>query len=191
MTYARLALVALLAAASASARADDLYRHDNWAAMTADRHADKVGDVLNVLVFENATASNTAQNGSSKGTHVSGQVGAGSHFNETAGLGLDGRFDGTGQTARAGRMVAQISVTVEAVLPNGDLLIAGQQRLNINKERTFIKLRGRVRRDDIRDNSVASSRIADAEIDYDGSGFVSRSTKPGLITRIFNFLGLV
>jgi flagellar L-ring protein precursor FlgH len=37
---------------------------------------------------------------------------------------------------------------------------------------------------------VTSSRIADAEIDYGGSGFVTRSTKPGLVTRVFNFLGL-
>jgi flagellar L-ring protein precursor FlgH len=184
-------LVPLVALVPGAAVADDLYRHDNWAAMAADRHADKVGDVINVLVLEGASATNSAQKGSSKGTHIAGQIGAGSHFNETAGLGFDGHFDGAGQTTRSGRMVAQISVTVEAVLPNGDLRIAGQQRLDINGEKTFIRLRGRVRREDIRDNSSPSSRIADAEIDYDGSGFVSRSTHPGLITRIFNFLGLV
>jgi len=185
------AAVAAQAGAQAGAQGNDLYRHDNWAAMAADRHADQAGDVLSVLVFENASASNTAQNGSHKGNRLDGQIGVGKHLNESAGLSLDGRFDGSGQTVRAGRMVAQISVAVESVLPNGDLRIAGQQRLNINGERTFIKLRGRVRREDIRDNSVASSRIADAEIDYDGTGFVSRSARPGLITRIFNFLGLM
>lgn len=187
-------LLTLAFAAASPAQAQgqpDLYRHDNWPSLAADRHADQVGDVLSVLVYENASASNTAQNGSRKGTHFAGQIGAGGHFNESAGLGLDGRFDGSGSTIRAGRMVAQISVTVEGVLPNGDLRIAGQERLNINGERTFIKLRGRVRREDIRDNAVASSRIADAEIDYDGSGFVSRSSRPGLIHRIFGFLGLM
>ena len=186
----------LLAAAAAlsipaCAVAEDLYRHDNWAAMAADRHVDKVGDVINVFIIENATATDTAQKGSSKGNHLTGQIQFGNRFNQSAGLGIDGRFDGTGQTARSGRMVAQISVTVEQVLPNGDLRIAGQQRLNINGEKTFIKLRGRVRREDIHDNSIASSRIADAEIDYDGQGFVSKSTRPGIITRIFNFLGLM
>ena len=81
---------------------------------------------------------------------------------------------------------------IVAVLPNGDLEIAGAQRLNINRERTVIRVRGRVRPTDISaDNMVLSSRIADASIDYDGAGFVTRSGRPGLVTRIFNFLGLM
>jgi flagellar L-ring protein precursor FlgH len=38
---------------------------------------------------------------------------------------------------------------------------------------------------------VLSSRLADAAIDYDGSGFVTRSAKPGIVARIFNLLGLL
>lgn len=183
-------IAAAMAFAASAARSTDLYRHDNWAAMASDRQADQVGDILTVLVLEDATAIHSAANGNTKATRVNGQANAG-NFNESAGLNLNGRFDGNGQTTRSGRMVAQISTTVQQVLPNGDLFIAGEQHLNINGEKTFIRLRGRVRRADIRDNTVASSRIADAEIDYDGSGYVSRSTRPGLITRIFNFLGLL
>ena len=52
-------------------------------------------------------------------------------------------------------------------------------------------MRGRIRPADITsDNSVLSSRIADAQINYDGKGFVSRSAKPGVINRVFSFLGL-
>ena len=39
-------------------------------------------------------------------------------------------------------------------------------------------------------NGLKKTFIADAEIDYDGRGFVSRSAKPGLVNRIFSFLGL-
>jgi len=54
-----------------------------------------------------------------------------------------------------------------------------------------IGVRGRIRPYDISaENAVLSSRIADAQIDYDGKGFVSRSAKPGLLNRIFSFLGL-
>lgn len=191
MNRLMLALGLAMVCAPHAGLADNLYRPDNWTAMAADRQASNVGDILNVLVFENSVASNSAQNASSKQTNLKGSVGAGSHFNETANLGLDGRFNGSGETARSGKIVTQLSVTVEEVLPNGDLRIAGRQHLNINGEKTFINLRGRVRREDIRDNSIPSSRIADAEIDYDGSGFASRSARPGLITRIFNFLGLL
>ena len=51
--------------------------------------------------------------------------------------------------------------------------------------------RGRIRPQDISpENAISSFRIADAQINYDGKGFVSRSAKPGLINRILSFLGL-
>ena len=77
------------------------------------------------------------------------------------------------------------------MLPNGDYRITGEQRMHVNGENTTIAVRGRIRQADIRpDNSVLSSRIAEAEINYDGKGFVSRSAKPGILNRIFRFLGL-
>ncbi|HMC91548.1 MAG TPA: flagellar basal body L-ring protein FlgH [Allosphingosinicella sp.] len=187
-----LVAAALVAAVTpvAAAAADDLYPHTGFAALAADRTAQAVGDILLVQVIENANASNTSQKGSRKNTSVQGDVGAGK-WTGGAHLGLGGGYDGTGQTTRSEKMVAQISVAVDAVLPNGDLHIAGAQALNINGEKTFIRLRGRIRREDLHDNAILSSRIADAEISYDGSGFVSRSTKPGLVTRIFSFLGLL
>lgn len=181
--------LALLAAAPPPVSADDVYKPGSFSALAADRNAAAVGDALMVQIFENANATNTAQKGSRKNTSLQADIGAGK-WSSGAHLGLGGGFDGTGQTARSEKMVAQISVTVDAVLPNGDLHIVGAQTLNITGEKTFIRLRGRIRREDVRENAVASSRIADAEISYDGSGFVSRSTKPGLVTRIFHFLGL-
>ena len=89
-------------------------------------------------------------------------------------------------------MVAQLSATVTQIYPNGDLQITGWQRLKINGEMTNIKVSGRVRRDDINgQNAVLSSRIADANIEYDGKGFATRSAKPGIVTKIFSWLGLL
>ena len=177
---------------SLPARSVDLYRHDAWAALATDRVAQATGDSLTVLVFENASASNSAQSGSSKKTGVKAQARVGTAFNQSGELSLDGSFTGSGTTARAGKMVAQISVVVDHVLPNGDLHVSGQQLIKINGERTNIKLQGRVRRADIaNDNSVLSSRLADALIDYDGTGFVSKGARPGIVARIFSFLGLV
>jgi flagellar L-ring protein FlgH len=81
---------------------------------------------------------------------------------------------------------------VTQVEPNGDLRVSGWQRLNINGESTNIKVSGRIRRDDVSsENTVLSSRLADAMIDYNGRGFASRSAKPGVVTRIFNWLGIL
>lgn len=191
MSGRALVLVALLAFPIASASAENLFPHDDFAALASDRHAARPGDVLTILIYENSVAANSAQNGSGKQTRIEGDISAGSALSESAALGFGGRFNGSGQTGRAGKMVAQISVAVESVLANGDLVVAGGQALKINGERTHIRLRGRVRRADIWNNSVLSTRIADAAIDYDGSGFVSRSAKPGIVTRLFNWLGLL
>ena len=89
-------------------------------------------------------------------------------------------------------MVAQISGTVVGIEPNGDLDIVGQQLIHINREKTLIKVRGRARQADIGvGNTILSSRLADAAIDYDGSGFVSRSARQGMVARIFSWLGLL
>lgn len=182
-----LAAVAMIAT---PASAEDLYRKGNWAALAADRRAAEVGDALTVLIYQAAEASNTAQNSSRKSTDLTGSVRGGS-IAEAGALGLGGGYSGRGETRRTERLITQLSVTVSAILPNGDLQIVGRQRMHVNGENTDIGVRGRIRTIDISaDNAILSSRIAEAEIDYGGRGFVSRSAKPGLLNRIFSFLGL-
>jgi flagellar L-ring protein FlgH len=82
-------------------------------------------------------------------------------------------------------------VRVIGINENGDLVVAGEQSLEINGEEQLITLSGIVRpRDVTGDNTVLSSRIADARIRFAGEGFVTDQSKPGLLARIFNFLGL-
>lgn len=162
-----------------------------WAALASDRVAARTGDSLTVVVSENAQATNTAQQGSKKATHAGGQLTTTGGHVHSADLSLAGGFDGTGQNARTDRMVAQVSVVVSEVLPNGDLLVAGEERLQMNGQHSRIRVRGRVRPADISSaNTVLSSRLADAQIDYDGAGFVSRAAQPGLFGRLLDKLGL-
>jgi flagellar L-ring protein precursor FlgH len=192
MTRAGLVALALVAA-PAAAQEENLYRHDNWPALASDRRAGAVGDILTVIVLENSTAANSAQIGSRRDNRLGGELSiSGTSINESATAGLRGAFDGAGQNSRSGRMVAQISVRVDTIYPNGDLGVSGTQALNISGERTNIRIRGRVRPADISSgNTIISARLADAQIDYDGTGFVSRSARPGLLQRIFSFLGIM
>lgn len=179
---------ALLAATPSGAQ--DLYKGSKWAAMVADRRASAVGDLLTVVIQQAAAASNSTQNASSKSTDLSGGLRAGS-VNELGALTLGGGYTGRGEVKRSETLVAQLSVTIQEVLPNGDYVILGEQKMHVNGESTTIAVRGRIRSADIdSDNTIVSSRIADAQINYDGKGFVSRSAKPGLINRLFSILGL-
>ncbi|MBO9714792.1 flagellar basal body L-ring protein FlgH [Sphingomonas sp.] len=191
MTGLKLSALALAMAAATPAAAQDLYSGGNWAAMASDRRAAAVGDTITVVVSQVSESSNATQNSARKTTDLSGSIRGGS-LNESGDLGFGGGFTGRGEVRRSERLVAQLSVRIEEVLPNGDFRILGTQQLHVNGEDTTIAVRGRIRPADIgADNSILSSRIADAEIDYNGKGFVSRSAKPGLISRIFNLFGLL
>jgi flagellar L-ring protein precursor FlgH len=184
----------LLAALAAPAQSEDLYRGSSWASMSGDRKASEPGDVLTVIIFQAAEATNSAQNSSRKKTDVGGKfgttIGSGS-IDESASLEFGGGYTGRGEVRRSERLVTQISLTVREVLPNGDLIVQGEQWMRINGETSRIGVQGRVRPADINgNNAVLSTRIADARISYDGRGFVTRSAKPGIINRIFSFLGL-
>jgi flagellar L-ring protein FlgH len=192
--FAAVTWLSLLGAAQAS----DLAPSGNWSSLASDRVARRVGDLLTVVVYESSTASGSAENAANKSTSFQGQVSAGNPtaifntgVNEQASLGLSHASDNTGSTTRTGTMVGEISVTIDAVLANGDLHVSGVQVLNINGERTRIGVKGRVRLADISaSNTILSTSLADATIDYDGAGFVSESSKPGLITRALNWIGL-
>jgi flagellar L-ring protein precursor FlgH len=170
--------------------AADLFKNDNWAALASDRNAYRSGDILTVIVYESASAKNSASSSSKRASQVGGEISGDRTFNHSGNLALHNTSDDTGSTGRSGGMVAQISVTVDAVLPGGDLQVSGSQELNINGDKTNIHIKGRVRPADISNNTVLSNRLADATIDYDGTGFISNSAKPGLITRIIDWLGL-
>ncbi len=186
--------VALLAIGGAASQAvgADLYSPSNFSAMVSDRRAERVGDSLTIVINQTSTATNSNKASTAKSNSFAGHLGLGSSTAQSLQVGGASSFDGSGQTSHAGKMIAQLSVVVQEVLPNGDLRVAGDQSLNLNGERTHIKLTGRVRAADISStNSVLSSSLADAVIDYDGKGFVANSAKPGIVTRIFNWLGLI
>lgn len=180
-----------LVLASSGASAADLYRAGNWPALASDRKASQVGDIITLLVVENNQASNSVTKGSRKRNSLDIGVESTLDFEESASGTMGGSYEGQGTNGRTDKMVARLSVRVIEVMPNGDMRVSGMQRLKINGESTTINISGRVRPNDIAaDNSILSWRLADAVIDYDGKGFASRSAKPGILGKVFNWLGL-
>ncbi len=175
---------------AAPSAADDLFDNSGFAAIASDRKASAVGDTLTIVVFQTAEARNSARNSSSRRSQVDAGVQADTRLDH-ARLEFGGQFGGQGEVRRSESFTTRISVTVQEVLPNGDLRVEGGQSMMVNGEDTLIEVRGRVRPVDITaDNQVLSSRLAEAEISYDGEGFVSRSARPGLFHSILNRLGL-
>jgi flagellar L-ring protein precursor FlgH len=168
-----------------SAPGQDLYGHGNWPALASDRTAEKIGDSLTVLIQEASQASGTSQNSRQSGAGATGQISGIKHGGQ-AGLSGDYNYSTTGQSGRSGQLVATISVVVDAVLPNGDLHVTGNQLIDINGEKTQIHLAGRVRRADIGANdTVPSTALADATINYGGPGLNGDDHRRGFLQRLF------
>ena len=104
--------------------------------------------------------------------------------NSTSG---DRSFDGKGNTAQSNRMQGSVTVTVMQRLPNGNLVIQGQKNLRLTQGDELVQVQGIVRAADIApDNSVPSSKVADARIAYGGRGAIAQSNAMGWLSRFFN-----
>ncbi|MDR6411306.1 flagellar basal body L-ring protein FlgH [Paraburkholderia terricola] len=186
-----LALVSTLCCAASPAYPADLFQSDGYQPLTSDRRASQPGDIITILVYENSTASNTADTSTKTNVGIQANVSTLFAGNNAAQVGVGDNYGGRGQIQRTGRLLAQISARVIETAPNGDLTIAGEQAIDVNGEKTQIRLQGRVRPVDIAaNNTVLSNRLADAKIDYTGEGFITDRSKPGLIPRFLAWLGL-
>ena len=99
--------------------------------------------------------------------------------------------DGGGKSERRGGLNARISARVENVLANGNLSIKGTKVIRVNDEKQNLIIKGVIRPEDIAaDNTIYSTFVADAMIEYEGKGPIGEKTSPGIITRILDWLGL-
>ncbi|ERP39356.1 flagellar basal body L-ring protein FlgH [Chitinivibrio alkaliphilus] len=162
--------------------------------MYTNHRALREGDILTVLVQENAEAGTSANTKTRNqgGVNVNGGGGSGllgfiPRFGTSGEFGAE--YDGSGDTKRRGDFRTTISVRVEEVLQNGNLMIQGSKRVKINEEEQLIDLSGVIHPSTISPkNTVYSSNIADAKITYSGQGSNADAQRPGFITRFFNWL---
>jgi flagellar L-ring protein precursor FlgH len=168
-----------------------------------DLRAYQVGDLVTVNVVETAKASKKANTTSSRESSIDAGITnllgvesqlhkvAPSNFSNTAMFktSLQSSFDGAGSTSRDESMTAYLTARVTRVMPNGSLYIKGTRQVKVNNETQFITLSGIIRREDISpDNTVLSSYIADASIEYTGSGPVSDKQRAGWLGRAVDFV---
>jgi flagellar L-ring protein FlgH len=98
-------------------------------------------------------------------------------------------FKGQGSTQRAGTLKASIGVHVKQELPNGDLFIEGTKVVMINHEEYHLYISGVLRPADIeQDNSVDSTLIADARVEFTGRGDIDDQVERGWLNKILDFV---
>lgn len=106
------------------------------------------------------------------------------------GMNSESEFEGDGRTSRSNKLTGRIAVHVRRVLPNGDMYVEGHKVILVNNEELHIYVSGVVRPVDVAgDNTVPSSRIADAQVELTGRGDLTDHQRPGWLRRIINRYG--
>ncbi|HEX2056708.1 MAG TPA: flagellar basal body L-ring protein FlgH [Nitrospiraceae bacterium] len=183
-----------------------LWQEENGRAyLYEDLRAMRVGDIITIKIVEkhkgSKSADTSAERDSTIANSLTGSGGVG-YFGipgfrlgaeATRGLSIDAsaknKFNGKGATNREDTLTGTISAIVTQVMPNGDLRIEGRREVTVNSERQIMVIGGLVRRVDVdTKNTVQSTAIADAKIEYSGLGVVDDVQRPGWLVRILDWI---
>ena len=165
----------------------------------SDRKAFRVGDIITITLNERTQASKNAN--SQVGKNSTASLGLSSLFGAvpnvnnplsdgdlTLNAGYSGSraTDGKSAAGQGNSLTGSITVTVADVLPNGIIAVRGEKWMTLNTGDELVRIAGMVRADDIStDNTVPSTRIADARITYSGTGAFADASQPGWLDRFF------
>lgn len=159
-----------------------------------DRRPRNVGDILTITLQENVSASKSSTASADRAgsgtlkvttapTALNGLVGNGKADVNTNGT---NDFSGKGGATAQNTFTGTITVTVDQVMSNGNLAVVGEKQIAINQGTEYIRFSGVVNPRTIAgDNSVLSTQVADARIEYVGKGYINEAQEMGWLQRFF------
>ncbi len=180
-------------AAPAAEPAGSIYRQASFRPLFEDRRARFIGDTLTILITEKTAANKKSGAGAERTAAVSAAVPVvrGLPGKTVQGMELDAgsssKFDGSGQAAASNDFTGTVTATVIEVLPNGNLLVSGEKQIAMSQGSEFIRFSGVVNPVTISaGNSVVSTQVADARIEYRANGYIDEAQTMGWLARFFN-----
>jgi len=185
-----------------SALAESIWqrRDPRGAYLFTDLRARNIGDLLTIVVNETTEFEGQENSQLNKDTATSagyrfsgstGSDGVSRNFNAAFdGSGVSNRkFNGKNNSSIDRRFVDRMTVTVVAVMPNGNLILEGYRRRTVARETRMLRVTGIVRPADIGAfNTVQSQFIGDFDVAYYGRGPESAFTNQGWWGRALNVI---
>ncbi|HWS13934.1 MAG TPA: flagellar basal body L-ring protein FlgH [Rhodocyclaceae bacterium] len=157
-----------------------------------DRRARLVGDTLTIQLVEKTQASTKSSTSAERDQTIGVSVPtiSGLPFKTFQGMKLGAtdqqKFSGKGDSAANNDFTGFITVTVIEVLPNGNLMVSGEKMVAINQGDEYIRFSGVVNPNYISGlNTVPSTQVADARIEYKATGFIDSAQVMGWLARFF------
>jgi len=158
-----------------------------------DRRPRNVGDIITVMIEEKTNAAKNVSTSTDRNGSASLQLNAVPKF-FPPGMGPDQAFDmggkndyeGSGSSRADNKFSGTITTTVISVLANGNLQIAGNKEMAINRGSEYVRFSGVVDPRSISSsNTVSSTQVADARIEYRSKGTMAEVQEMGWMQRLF------
>ncbi len=158
-----------------------------------DRRARHIGDMLTINITEKTAAVKAgASSGNKNGSASFAVPGRGILRNALgASVAVEGenKFSDSDNQSASNTFTGTIGVTVTEVLPNGNLIVAGEKQVAMNKGTEFIRFSGMVSPDNIgTGNTVSSTQVADARVEYRTNSQIDRAEMTAMVSRFFQSL---
>ena len=163
-------------------------------------NARQIGDLITIVITEQTSSQVRADTTTRREASISNSIGSlfglqnkilqkypniGGELAMTTNS--ENAYRGDGNTSRVGMLDGIVTCKVVDVHPNGNLVVFGWKEVRANKEAQYLSLSGIVRPQDIRnDNTIPSDLIAEARIEYTGTGVVGDKQSPGVGARIMD-----
>ena len=175
-----------------------LFSSNSSMLLFTDQKAKNVGDIITVILRERTASSKTSNIEVTKesDTSIAPNAASGLLFGATPSVGGtnlstnltgDREFTGEAEADQSNQLSGEITATIVNIFPNGNVAIRGEKWITLNRGAEYIRISGLVRGDDITpENTVMSTKIADARITYSGTGEFAESQEMGWLTRFFN-----
>ncbi|RFA28559.1 flagellar basal body L-ring protein [Alkalilimnicola ehrlichii] len=158
-----------------------------------DRIARRVGDLVTIILEEQTAASKDANANITRSSEAN--IGVPIFGGRAATIGgnplsasaeADRSFQGGGTTGQSNQLQGTLTATVIEVHPNGNLVVQGQKKLTLNRGDEYVTVNGVIRPEDLgTGNTISSTRIANAQISYTGTGALADASQMGWLQRLF------
>jgi len=147
----------------------------------------QVGDVITVILDESATAKRSQVGSTSRASTNDVLKGnnaviaaAGNFLGGASTLGANVTNKGTGTADQSATLTGSVAVSVIEIMANGNLVLRGEKQVALTEGSEVIQVAGVVRAEDIApNNTVASRRLANAQIAYRGTGDLAATSRAG------------
>lgn len=165
-----------------------IYNRGMEVALFEDIKARRIGDILTVLLVEQTSGTKSSDTNLNQSTDIGigvPSIGGRTYPEVSATLNSNNSFNGESGSSQSNRLSGSIAVTVVDVLPGGNLLVQGEKWIQINQGREYIRLHGIIRQRDVApNNTILSTQVADARIEYSGTGSTAHANVLGWVGKL-------